>query len=126
MAVKRLAFAGLHLDDRVVEHGDAAQELHVEVPHVDGPPAGLADQGVALDQQLRQRLAALRPIAERQAPLAKLLVVELEHFRLQGVDPGHQRSPARKPPAGRPGRHARQAHLKGLENAAHASSPRGR
>ena len=64
-----LAFAGLHLDDRLVEHGDAAQDLHVEVPHVEGPPAGLADQGVGLDQQLRERLPAFRPIAERRLRL---------------------------------------------------------
>ena len=42
------------------------------------PPAGLADQGVGLDQQLRKRLAVLGPIAERQAGLAKLLVVEFD------------------------------------------------
>ena len=56
---QRLSFARLHLDDRAVEHGDAAEQLHVEVPHVDGAARGLADQGIALDQQPRQRFAAL-------------------------------------------------------------------
>ena len=94
-----LALAGLHLGDRAVEHGDAAQELDVEVPHVDGPPAGLADQGVGLDQQLRQRLAALGPIAEREAALAELLVLEFEQFRLHGADLGHELGPIRHSPA---------------------------
>ena len=49
---ERFAFAGLHLDDRVVMHGRAAQELHVEVPHVELPPARLAHQGERLDQQV--------------------------------------------------------------------------
>ena len=58
--------------------------LHVEVPHVEGSPAGLAHQGIGLDQQPAQRLAALGPISQRQAPLAKLLVGQGHQFRLQG------------------------------------------
>ena len=88
---QRLAFARLHLDDRAVEHGDAAQHLHVEMPHVDGPPAGLADQGVGLRPAARQRLAALGAIAEREAPLAKLVVGQGLQFRLQGRDLRQQR-----------------------------------
>ena len=114
-----LAFAGLHLGDRLVEHGDAAQDLHVEVPHVDGPPAGLADQGVGLDQQLRQRLAAFRPIAERQAALAKLLVVELEQFRFHRADLGHELRPIRQPPAVGPAGKRRKRRSEKVEKAAH-------
>ena len=99
---QRFAFAGLHLDDRAMEHGDAAEDLHVEVPHVDRPPAGLADQGIAFDQQPAQRLAALRAVAQRQAPLAKLLVAELLQFRLQGGDLRQQRRPTRQSPLIRP------------------------
>ena len=49
----------------------AAEHLHVEVAHVDGAPRGLAGQGVAFDQQGRERLAAFRPIAERKALLLR-------------------------------------------------------
>ena len=78
---ERFAFARLHLDDRVEVDGRAAQELHVEVPHVEPPPAGLADQCKRLDQQPIERLAAAGPIAERQARLFKV-VVALLHQRL--------------------------------------------
>ena len=80
---QRLAFAGLHLGDGVVEHGDAAEKLHVEVPHVERPPARLAHQGIGFDQQVGERLAAFRPIAERKAALAELVVAELRQLRFQ-------------------------------------------
>ncbi len=91
---ERLAFAGLHFGDGVVEHGDSAQELHVEVPHIERPPARLADQGIGLDEQSSERLAAFRPIAEREAAFAELLVAELDQFRLERTDPRHKLFPA--------------------------------
>ena len=33
---QRLPFAGLHLHDRAVKHGDAAEDLDVERAHLDG------------------------------------------------------------------------------------------
>ena len=95
------------------------RSLHVEVPHVDGPPAGLADQGVGLDQQLRKRLAAFGPIAERQAALAKLLVVELHQFRFQGADLGHELRPIRQPPAVCPAGKRRKRRSENVEKTAH-------
>ena len=89
------------------------------MPHVEGPPAGLADQGVGLDEQLRERLAAFRPIAERQAALAKLLVVELEQLRLHGGDLGHKLRPIRQPPAVRAAGKRRKRRSEKVENAAH-------
>ena len=62
-------------------HGRAAQELHVEVPHVELAPAGLADQGERLDQQPIERLAAAGPVAKRQACLLQVEVALL-HERL--------------------------------------------
>ena len=93
--------------------------LHVEVPHVDGPPAGLADQGVAFDQQPRQRLAALGPIAQRKAPLAELLVAELLQLRLQGGDLGQQRGPTRQPPVIQTAGQTRQLRPNATGNIAH-------
>ena len=74
---ERLAFARLHLDDRAVEHGDAAEDLHVEVPHVERAPARLADQGKGLRQHPLERLVAANPIAQRQAALAQIVLVQL-------------------------------------------------
>ena len=47
------------------------------------------DQGEGLDQQAGERLAELRPIAEREAAFAELVVAEVHQFRLQGADPRH-------------------------------------
>ncbi len=96
---ERLSFARLHLDNRAMEHGDAAEHLNVEVPHVDGPPSGLADQGIAFDQQPRQRLSALGTVAQRKTPFAELLVAEPLQLRLQAGDLRQQRRPTHQPPA---------------------------
>ena len=45
---KRLALAGLHLGDGAAVEHRAADELHVEVPHVQHAPAGLANDGKRL------------------------------------------------------------------------------
>ena len=59
---QRLAFAGLHLGDlALVQHG-AADELDVEVPHVEHAAAGLADDGEGLGQQVVERLAVGEPL----------------------------------------------------------------
>ena len=71
---ERFAFAGLHFDDRIVMHGRAAQELHIEVPHVEPSPAGLAHQRKRFDQQPIERLAAAGTIAQREARLLEIEV----------------------------------------------------
>ena len=65
-----LAFAGDHLGDVAAVQDDAAEDLHVEVPHVLGAAAGLAAGGERLGQQVVERLAGLEPLAEvrRRAP----------------------------------------------------------
>ncbi len=42
---ERLAFTRLHLRDLALVKRRAADELHVEMPHVEHAPAGLADHG---------------------------------------------------------------------------------
>ena len=46
------AFAGLHFGDFALVQDHAADELHVEVAHLDGAPAGLADDGEGFGQDL--------------------------------------------------------------------------
>ena len=75
---ERLAFAGLHLGDLAAVQHHAADELHVEVPHVQHAAAGLADDGEGLGQQVVERLAvgearrgtrrSCRAAARRRAP----------------------------------------------------------
>ena len=83
---ERFAFARLHLDDRVVMHGRAAQELHIEVPHVELAPAGLAHQRERLDEQPIERLAAAGPIAQRQAGLLEIEIALLLERLLERGD----------------------------------------
>ena len=96
---QRLTFTGLHFGDlALVQHG-AADELHIEVPHLQDAPAGLADHGegfghelVENDLQLRVLLVGIfdgvDALADALAELlgfgAELLVGELLHGRLRG------------------------------------------
>ena len=84
---ERLALAGLHLGDVAAVQDHAADELHVEVAHAHRALAGLADDGERLGEQVVERLAALRALAQRGHALAQLVVgLELE-LGLVGVDP---------------------------------------
>ncbi len=100
---ERLAFAGLHLDDRVVMHGRPAQELHVEVPHVELPPARFAHQRERLDQQPIERLAAAGAVAQRKARLLQVEVVLLYERFFERRDLRNVCGPLRKPRACCPG-----------------------
>ena len=83
---ERLAFAGLHLGDlALVEHG-AADQLHVEVPHVEHAAAGLAHDGEGLGQQVVERLAVGEALAELGGLAAQLLVGERLERGLEGAD----------------------------------------
>ena len=95
---ERFAFAGLHFGDRAMMQGDAAEQLHVEVPHVERAAAGFAHQGERLGQQCVERLAAFGPIAQGQAALAKLFVGLLLELVFQGSNYRHQLRPMRKFP----------------------------
>ena len=52
---QRLAFAGLHLGDLAAVQDDAADQLDVEVPHVERAAARLADHGERFGQQVVER-----------------------------------------------------------------------
>ena len=47
---QRFTFARLHFHDAAMMQGGAAQNLHVEVPHVQRPAARFAHQGIRLGQ----------------------------------------------------------------------------
>ena len=80
---ERLAFAGLHLGDLPAVQHHAADELHVEVPHVEHAAAGLADDGEGLGQQVVERLAVGDALAELGGLVAELLVGEGLDLRLR-------------------------------------------
>ena len=72
---QRLAFAGAHLGDLAVVQRDAADQLHVEVAHVERALAGFAHHGERFGQQLLERFLAraversvLRASASRLPP----------------------------------------------------------
>ena len=78
---QRLSLAGLHLGDLPLVQDHAADELHVEVPHADGPPACLPAQREGLRQHVVQRDAALQALLQLDRLGPYLLVGE-------GRDPG--------------------------------------
>ena len=91
---ERLAFAGLHLRDPAAVQHDAADQLHVEVPHVQRALAGLADHREGFGQQVVQRLAVGEPLAEFDGLSPERLVRERLDFRFFGVDLGDERTDA--------------------------------
>jgi len=89
---KGFSFAGFHLGDAPLVQHDTADELRVKMPHVQGPPPGLADQGKHLGQQLVDRSAVDRLLAKRCNLSLKRGVVQGAQRRLQGIDPLYDRS----------------------------------
>ena len=73
---ERLAFARLHLGDLAAVQHHAADQLHVEVPHVQHAASGLADDRERLDQQIVERLAVGDALAEFDGLVAELFVGE--------------------------------------------------
>ncbi len=61
---QRLALAGLHLGDGAAVKNRPADDLDVEMPHVQHPAAGLADDGECLGHEIVQRLALGQALAE--------------------------------------------------------------
>ena len=71
---ERLAFAGLHLRDPPAVEDDSADELDVEVPHVQRAVPGLADDREGVGQQVVERLAVGEALPELGGLAAELLV----------------------------------------------------
>ena len=83
---QRLALAGAHLGDRPVVEHHAADQLDVEVALAERAPAGLAAERERLGEQVVERLAVTRPLAQGIGVLADLGVLEQLHLGLEAVD----------------------------------------
>ena len=77
---ERFAFAGHHLGNIAVMQHDAAQDLHIEVPHVLGAVGGLAAGGKGLGQQRFEWLAIGQALAELWRQSFELFRAEGMHF----------------------------------------------
>ncbi len=82
-----LALARLHLRDRAAVEGQAADELHVEVPHVEDAAACLARHREGFGQEVVQGLPLGQPLLELPGLGRELRVGERPQRRLQLADP---------------------------------------
>ena len=83
---QRLALAGPHLRDLARVQHHPADELHVEMTHIEGALADLAHHGEGLGQELVERLASGITIAKLSGLGRDLFVRELRTLGLEGVD----------------------------------------
>src|SRR5205807_1750358 len=83
---ERLSFTRLHFGDAAVVKEIASNQLHVEVTHVEGAFAGLADDGKSVRHQVVQRLAFFGASLEFRSFGLKLFVGEGRDSRLAFVN----------------------------------------
>jgi hypothetical protein len=83
---ERLAFAGAHFGDLAVVEHHAADQLHVEVAHLEHAAARLAAHRERLGQQLVERLAGRDPLTELVRLAAQLVVRQLFDLRFERID----------------------------------------
>jgi len=83
---QRLALARAHFGDLSVVQGHAAQQLHIEVTHLECALAALAHHSEGFRQQLVERIALGKPLAEPIGFGPQSRVVERFELRFQGVD----------------------------------------
>ena len=89
---ERLAFAGLHLGDLAAVEDDAADELDVEVPHVQHAAAGFAHDGERFGDQVVERRRRLASRCAELGGLASELVVgQALGLGFLGIDLGDER-----------------------------------
>ena len=90
---ERLALAGLHLGDLAAMEDDAADELDVEVPHVQHAAAGLANDGEGFGEQVVERRIRLASRCRNSAVLARSSSSESRcDLGFLGIDLGDERS----------------------------------
>ena len=83
---QRLAFAGLHFGDLAAMQHHAADQLHIEMPHVQNAASGFAHRGEGRNQQIVERGALRDLFAELDGLRGQILVRQRLHLRLQIVD----------------------------------------
>ena len=89
---QRLAFAGLHFGDFAAVQHDAADQLDVEMPHVENAAAGFAHGGERRNQNIVERGALRDLLLEGDGLRGQFLIGELLHARLHVVDGRDQRA----------------------------------
>ncbi|MGF6635772.1 hypothetical protein OKW39_002923 [Paraburkholderia sp. MM6662-R1] len=83
---ERLALAGAHFADLAVVQRHTADQLHVEVAHLQHPLAGLAADRERFRQDLVERFAARDALAEFTRFGAQLVIRQLLDLRLERID----------------------------------------
>ena len=86
-----LALAGLHLGDLPLMKNDTAEQLDVVVPHAQGAARGFANGGEGGNQQVVETGALLEAGSSFAGAGPQLVVAQRFEFRLEGVDPVHER-----------------------------------
>ena len=89
---QRLAFTGLHLGDLAAVQYGAADELYVEVPHIEHAAAGFAADGESRDEQVVELGSVGDLLLEFDGLGGPLGVGELLRFGLEVVDGGDERA----------------------------------
>ena len=83
-----LALAGLHLGNFAAVKHDAADQLHVEMPHAEDADRGLTHSGESFGQDVVERLAVGQLVAELLRLRLQLGVAERLDLRFERVDGG--------------------------------------
>jgi hypothetical protein len=86
---ERLAFAGLHLGDPPFVQHHAADELYVEVAHVEHTASRFTYDGERLREEIVQRRALLDPFTELRGLAAQLVVRQRLDGGLERIDGPH-------------------------------------
>ena len=86
---ERFALAGFHLGNLADVEDHAADQLHVEVPHVQHALAGFADDSECFDEQVIERFAVGDALPEFLRLVAELLLAEHLHLRLERANLDH-------------------------------------
>jgi hypothetical protein len=83
---ERLALASLHLGDGAFVQDHPADELHVEVPHVEHALSGFAHDGERFDEEIIEARAVSDALTEFGRFLPELLVGQLLDGRLESAN----------------------------------------
>jgi len=86
-----LAFTGAHFGDFAAVQDDAADQLHVEVAHIEEAAAGFADHGEGFDEQVVEGRALGQFFLEFDGLGGQVDVGKLLDVRLEVVDGGDDR-----------------------------------
>ena len=83
---QRLSFTGLHLGDLPLVQENSADELDIEVAHVQGALGDFPDGCKCFGKNLIQSLPVGKPLPEFRSQLRQLDIREARHLRFQLVD----------------------------------------